>query len=150
MTVFARSLTVPSTSVCFQGSLCPACVAHSMDCPNGSGASSGFGNGCSSGGGGVNGCSSGVSTVSGSGRIAGEPPSSAVSRSTILTKAKPFPVMGWAPFYWRVGSLAEERCALNSGRLLDKKQPSGGAVGTGLLEGGEEVAVVYMTEVVSQ
>ncbi|XP_043233080.1 6-phosphofructo-2-kinase/fructose-2,6-bisphosphatase-like isoform X3 [Amphibalanus amphitrite] len=65
-----------------------------MDCPNGSGASSGFGNGCSSGGGGVNGCSSGVSTVSGSGRIAGEPPSSAVSRSTILTKAKPFPVMG--------------------------------------------------------
>ncbi|KAF0312752.1 hypothetical protein FJT64_001745 [Amphibalanus amphitrite] len=79
-------------SVPGKGSLCPACVAHSMDCPNGSGASSGFGNGCSSGGG-VNGCSSGVSTVSGSGRIAGEPPSSAVSRSTILTKAKPFPVM---------------------------------------------------------
>ncbi|XP_037075455.1 uncharacterized protein LOC119096668 [Pollicipes pollicipes] len=75
-----------------EGSLCPACVAHSMDCPNGGIA--GFGGGCGGGG-------SGDSVTNGSitsghsrhGRIAGEPPSEALSRSTILTKAKPFPVM---------------------------------------------------------
>ena len=97
-TLFPCSIVCNTPSFCsvFQGSLCPACVVHSMDCPNGSSSSSGFGNGCASSGCGgvVNGCSSVVSTVSGSGRIAGEPPSSAVSRSTILTKAKPFPVMG--------------------------------------------------------